>query len=987
MIFNASSKYFNKKALATVATCVVLAAGCTDEMIRYDNGDGRLRFDISLDSSWTKGGVTTRGASTDICIEEIDATEDGRQLYLISESEDLDTYPAATPCTRGTSTTEATFPTTFGLSAICYNSSEPASDLSSFTANFACNMEVKKSDGVFPGLDWPGSGRIRFLGYAPYASTANGITHSAAGEHPQLDFTVSTDVKNQVDLLRASADTDGRGGSAVKMEFRHALSAITVRTGDAMLSSEITNVTISGVKGKGTLVLSSGNWITKGENQTYSVATKTTVSGTADNNPYASSSLNIAGSNDGLTFFLIPQELTTEARLSITFTDKLTKTKRTLSASIGGSGKKWESGKLYSYSVSSTGVIITPIVEMTDTKGNSLPDSVPYTGMLHDVRLKTFVRVTQSGVETKNLAVPVKIMAKPDNSTDWEEVTWLPDDETSGTKPSLSSRDGSLILPPQPVFKNTLHKYFEGKEELADTRDLSSAESANCYMISNPGTYRFRTVYGNALKNGAPNTSAYTINRTGPDPEPGMKWFVDHSDKKIETPYIKEQIYQNGETLKDAFILWADSPELIDNVTLEDNGDYINFHVGRHTIAQGNAVIALRSDKNNIVWSWHIWVTEKDWSEKRITTTDALGNTYVLPQTTLGYCNARGKSPKRSIKVKFVFDLTNSGGKNLEVTSLNGKDIEFGQREILASDAGDNPYYQWGRKDAMVPGIYDKNDHPTESPYYFNNGNNALGELSMVNKPVYDYDPEYRFTRSVTRSGASLGQSISFPHHFIMGDVVGDDMTYRQHWHNDSKVSEKYLESGKKMYNAWNSTASHSGVGQPVNSSLDPKNCIPITKTIYDPSPAGYHIPSAGAYSNIIKWGGEYGKIEIYPSNIPQWDEARRCWTMHSNSDGSGDIVTLYATGIRDMSLKGAIGAGDYNTYYTNEWLKTNTWPAFRTTTFIASATLTGTQVMILYCDTRNFKVTPNTLTGGQSFGTMAQSNNSYGFTVWPVAE
>ncbi len=156
-------------------------------------------------------------------------------------------------------------------------------------------------------------------------------------------------------------------------------------------------------------------------------------------------------------------------------------------------------------------------------------------------------------------------------------------------------------------------------------------------------------------------------------------------------------------------------------------------------------------------------------------------------------------------------------------------------------------------------------------------------------------------------------------------------MTYRQHWHNDSKVSEKYLESGKKMYNAWNSTASHSGVWQPVNSSLDPKNCIPITKTIYDPSPAGYHIPSAGAYSNIINWGGEYGKIEIYPSNIPQWDEARRCWTMHSNSDGSGDIVTLYATGIRDMSLKGAIGAGDYNTYYTNViGLKTNTWPAFR---------------------------------------------------------
>ncbi len=81
------------------------------------------------------------------------------------------------------------------------------------------HTEVKKSDGVFPVLTvlaWDASG---FSATRPYASTANGITHSAAGEHPQLDFTVSTDVKNQVDLLRASADTDGRGGSAVKMEF------------------------------------------------------------------------------------------------------------------------------------------------------------------------------------------------------------------------------------------------------------------------------------------------------------------------------------------------------------------------------------------------------------------------------------------------------------------------------------------------------------------------------------------------------------------------------------------------------------------------------------------------------------------------------------------------------------------------------------------------------------------------------------------------
>ena len=52
------------------------------------------------------------------------------------------------------------------------------------------------------------------------------------------------------------------------------------------------------------------------------------------------------------------------------------------------------------------------------------------------------------------------------------------------------------------------------------------------------------------MKNRTANKSAYTINRSAPNAEHGMKFYADHANNEITTPYIKRQ----AGPLKDAFV-------------------------------------------------------------------------------------------------------------------------------------------------------------------------------------------------------------------------------------------------------------------------------------------------------------------------------------------------------------------------------------------------------------------------------------------------
>lgn len=147
--------------------------------------------------------------------------------------------------------------------------------------------------------------------------------------------------------------------------------------------------------------------------------------------------------------------------------------------------------------------------------------------------------------------------------------------------------------------------------------DLSTAggttpvNTANCYVVNAPGTYRFPLIYGNAIRNGADNQEAYA-KKAG---EWGMDLpFWDCVSRDIQSPFIT-----SDRTFR-AAILWQDENNLVKNVgvspaqgnILGKNVQYIAFEVEAGTIRQGNCVIALYAEENansTLVWSWHIWVT------------------------------------------------------------------------------------------------------------------------------------------------------------------------------------------------------------------------------------------------------------------------------------------------------------------------------------------------------------------------------------------
>ena len=107
---------------------------------------------------------------------------------------------------------------------------------------------------------------------------------------------------------------------------------------------------------------------------------------------------------------------------------------------------------------------------------------------------------------------------------------------------------------------------------MTSATDLSSSASANCYIISDVGVYKFKAVKGNG--------SIPVFNVSFAE----VLW---ESFGTSIAPYIGE---------------------MIAGVCYKEN--YVAFQTS-DTFKEGNAVIALKDASGNILWSWHIWFTDQ----------------------------------------------------------------------------------------------------------------------------------------------------------------------------------------------------------------------------------------------------------------------------------------------------------------------------------------------------------------------------------------
>ena len=103
-----------------------------------------------------------------------------------------------------------------------------------------------------------------------------------------------------------------------------------------------------------------------------------------------------------------------------------------------------------------------------------------------------------------------------------------------------------------------------------DVKDLDASGNANCYVITEPGSYKFKAVYGN---------------------EP--------------TSFIPDV-----ETAEILWETWNDLSEVTPNSVLAAASFAEDFIILRtpDTLKPGNAMVVAKDANGKILWSWHIWV-------------------------------------------------------------------------------------------------------------------------------------------------------------------------------------------------------------------------------------------------------------------------------------------------------------------------------------------------------------------------------------------
>lgn len=364
----------------------------------------------------------------------------------------------------------------------------------------------------------------------------------------------------------------------------------------------------------------------------------------------------------------------------------------------------------------------------------------------------------------------------------------------------------------------------EGIYDLATKGGKESMSTANCYIVDSKGTYQFPLVYGNAITGGDEITTPYIYAGWGSGTN-YLAVFKNYKDEPISSPYILDDIY--GSVGKapalTASLLWQDEPSLVTDISYEktayDHGG-IRFTVGEG-IKEGNAVIALKDPGGTIMWSWHIWVTAIDFS-KKITLTNNhpdkhTSQEFEIMPVNLGWCS--GGTPLRyydrhECEVRFTQIIGDDGQTGISKT------VRIIQEPHIAVPMGNNPYFQWGRKDPFIAG---DNANASTKTWY------DAGDKASSSAPALMY-PGADDTRVETyKATAAL--------------IRNPDK-----WQNGPRESVNSVSFKPKdiiFFNLWD------------NSCWDDNDFV--VKTIYDPCPAGYHVSSLYAFTGFTDSGGSIG--------------------------------------------------------------------------------------------------------------------------------
>lgn len=716
-------KHMNKNIGITIqlvtSLLVFLSCAAVEDKEIHVNGSENMSFTVRKDASFTKTVLPSRKvlSTPDYSLARTDApmAETMTKALMYDSSSDL---------TGGV------------IGMLIYDCPEENSPAGSMTPHVdsPIHIQYNATMGLWVPREYQRwsetDGYLRFYSWYPFESAE---PSAGNGAEPSFSYTTPQNVALHKDLLVSDVVTveDSPSGYPVELTFRHVLAGVrfAVRHGQTMR-----DLTVSGIHDSGTCSLGTGLFSSLSqEGNEYTISTPSVEqNGVYDVMTYASMML------------LLPQTCPSGAELSVTVDGV------PYSASLEGQEL-------------TSGYVSTFILDIYDDSFTLEIDrstlAFDYQGIPENGSSLTVTSYKTHGPDVTDTGWTAQI----DDGGVWvplgdallqPDYSWLSSMTTSVSSPSASTTTMSLTVPARQVTSHearlktnrildTAGSTYVDNSEAANAVDLSRYDfisrrmesaryTSNCYVVSSPGWYQFPLVYGNAIENDATVEKSYKGKAIQLGHLDGFKNYK--HDLNIASPWIEQDwatwlLARNsvasvrvlleqythydgtlGRTVTQGRGQGSPNMGVITNVSLVTgpDGRYIRFYVNPETIRPGNAVIGAldaggdtEDDEGEtgalVMWSWHIWITDQPMDVK--TVTNANGSWDVLPVNTGWTDDTEGTYyAPREARIRFVCD---------ENPSVVSETLTVVQREHESvSVSGWGPYYQWGRKDPFIEGLF-----------------------------------------------------------------------------------------------------------------------------------------------------------------------------------------------------------------------------------------------------------------------------------------
>lgn len=724
---------------------------------------------------------------------------------------------------------------------------------------------------------WPEDETLDFYAYAPYSFKDNkqfdngALTINRADHTMSFSYTVPTttdgnDAVAQPDIMFAYAacsrsTTNERGN--VPLEFAHALAGVKFVAND-IAGCTIKRITLKGLYGAGDCTFTptgeEGAGVDKPSGTfawTYS-GNKKDFTQTFDVplNDQQSGEQKITDVNPETTFMMIPQQLEgATVEVELTTNDGVKQAVEGKLAS--GNLTEWKAGNIYTYKISTESINWTYVFDVTSSinlplGGTSSAYTVKsYRYRAQDPSVKEPVAWSVndggiSGTETQynndDAVVPIL-----DTAID-EIIRQFTYDDDGGGEVYENGISYPIV-----VERTTLITDWRGDDTLRAAKPKGSPDSpydlsteggklrrttANCYVVNAPGTYMLPLVYGNAIVDGQTNSGAYDKDTK----------FVDYKGNRINSPYLP--------TPDDATLVWSDGFYMFKDVRLSADKKYLIFTIDPDYIQQANAVVAVRDAGDNIMWSWHIWVTEHKINETiDYKAYENASTIYSIMPCNLGWVDGKMVfyNP-RELDFEFTQDKTGTQ-KPMKLTQAGAK-LDY--RDIGST------YYQWGRKDPIVA-LKNRNETGVEDY-----------------RPMET--PEEKYQYNVNPGGVTMATAIQNPNIYYVQPTDG---------------SNYWLSTNSFTVKLWDGDTRDDGELNEISS----------TKTVYDPSPRGFKVPFPRVFAGFVNGGTSTtsgGSLNGYIDP----NESFKYHVYYTSPNGKRGETVFTATGQRSSRDNLGTGAG-----------------------------------------------------------------------------